>query len=179
VIKLDKNKNLYTRHGLHLNSKGKDLIANKVAAGIIGMLHDNKKHQEVEVIKVTDQTSNLDQEVISSVRNRKVTLSQQSAVNGDLARKNTALGIHTNPHNHGVQSIKMGERVINGFNEEKVEEISEKEDNELTNKVEECDHPSKKVDTQSIVRQTKEVQEKQNHGRRKRNMWIQRKLKAR
>ena len=34
ILEIDSNRNLFTKHGLHLNSKGKDQIAEKIAQSI-------------------------------------------------------------------------------------------------------------------------------------------------
>jgi lysophospholipase L1-like esterase len=34
ILEIDPNRDLFTRHGLHLNSKGKDQIAEKIAQTI-------------------------------------------------------------------------------------------------------------------------------------------------
>jgi hypothetical protein len=69
VIKVDTNRDLYTGHGLHLNSKSKELITSKVVAGIKDILHANRKHQKEKGIKVMNQVNVVEQRAISSVRN--------------------------------------------------------------------------------------------------------------
>jgi hypothetical protein len=39
LIKLDLNRELFTKHGLHMNDKGKELVAKKIISAIKYMLH--------------------------------------------------------------------------------------------------------------------------------------------
>jgi hypothetical protein len=43
VINVDLDRELYTRHGLHLNLKGKEQTVNKVILVIKGLFHVNKE----------------------------------------------------------------------------------------------------------------------------------------
>ena len=42
IIEVDSNRELFTRHGLHMNSKGKEQIARKIAQTIKVMLNEKK-----------------------------------------------------------------------------------------------------------------------------------------
>jgi hypothetical protein len=42
VIEVDSNRELFTRHGLHMNSKGKEQIARKIVKTIKVMLNEKK-----------------------------------------------------------------------------------------------------------------------------------------
>jgi len=42
VIEVDSNRDLFTRHGLHMNSKGKEQIAGKIVKTIKAVLHEKK-----------------------------------------------------------------------------------------------------------------------------------------
>jgi len=42
VIEVDSNRGLFTRHGLHMNSKGKEQIAGKIVKTIKAVLHEKK-----------------------------------------------------------------------------------------------------------------------------------------
>jgi len=49
ILEIDSNRNLFTKHGLHLNSKGKDQIAEKIAQTI--KIRINKKMTEPIILK--------------------------------------------------------------------------------------------------------------------------------
>jgi hypothetical protein len=116
VIKVDTNRDLYTRHGLHLNSKGKELITNKVVAGIKDVLHGNKKQQEEKGIMVMNQVHVVEQGAISSVRNCKINKTQEDVVSDDKASNTAAPSIHINLKSLGVQPSNKGELDINSIN---------------------------------------------------------------
>jgi hypothetical protein len=41
LIKLDSNREVFTKHGLHMNNKGKELVAKKIMSAIKYMLYKN------------------------------------------------------------------------------------------------------------------------------------------
>ena len=49
ILEIDSNRDLFTKHGLHLNSKGKDQIAEKIAQTIKVRL--NRKMKEPIILK--------------------------------------------------------------------------------------------------------------------------------
>jgi hypothetical protein len=42
---LDSNRDLFTKHGLHLNNKGKELAAKKIVSTVKDMLHKKQNKQ--------------------------------------------------------------------------------------------------------------------------------------
>jgi hypothetical protein len=45
LIKLDSNRDLFTKHGLHMNNKGKELAAKKIVSSIKYKLNKKQKNQ--------------------------------------------------------------------------------------------------------------------------------------
>jgi hypothetical protein len=113
VTEVDTNRDLYTRHGLHLNSKGKELITNKVVAEIKDILHGNKKHQEEKGIMVMNQVNVVEQGATSNVRNCKINKTREDVASDDKASNTAAPSIHINLQTLGVQRSNKGELDIN------------------------------------------------------------------
>jgi len=52
ILEIDSNRDLFTKHGLHLNSKGKDQIAEKIAQTV--KIRLNRKMKEPITLKDRD-----------------------------------------------------------------------------------------------------------------------------
>jgi hypothetical protein len=116
VINVDLEREIYTRHGLHLNPKGKEQIANNVISVIKDLFHIKKaiplamKQKDVEV-KDGEQSANKqlqgDQEIKESRCEKKV-LPQENANSetGDQNKSETNKKLSVNKQIQEVQEIQ-------------------------------------------------------------------------